>query len=161
MATAGVCAAGPAEAGVLVGMGLVAAGTVNAGRGAGTLAEAATSGTSKPSGVAGTGAQGTTLTAGKNFKEHFVNHRAAVEKALGIKVGKLKDGGGEALLKALGKGIDNGTFKLAGQGTLKKGGELMNIYRGNGLTVVTKPGGEWVTALKSGEGMDLAIQMVP
>jgi RHS repeat-associated protein len=104
---------------------------------------------------------GTTLTAGKNFKEHFVSHRAAVEKALGTKVGKLKDGGGEALLKALGDNIDNGTLKFAGQGTLKKGGELMNIYRGNGLTVVTKPGGEWVTALKSGEGLDLAIRMLP
>jgi RHS repeat-associated protein len=107
------------------------------------------------------GAGVTTLTAGKNFKEHFVNHRSIVEKALGIKVGKLKDGGGDALLKALGDGIDNGTLKLAGQGTLKKGGEVMNIYRGGGLTVVTKPGGEWVTALKSGEGLDVAIQMVP
>src|SRR5690606_31579827 len=76
------------------------------------------------------GAGVTTLTAGKNFKEHFVNHRSIVEKALGIKVGKLKDGGGDVLLKALGDGIDNGTLKLAGQGTLKKGGEVMNIYRG-------------------------------
>lgn len=51
-----------------------------------------------------------------------MDHRAAVEKALGIKVGKLKEGGGEALLKALGEGIDNGTFKYIGRGTLKKGG---------------------------------------
>jgi hypothetical protein len=89
-----------------------------------------------------------------------VDHRAAVEKALGIKVGKLKEGGGEALLKALGEGIDRGTFKYIGQGTLKKGAEAMNIYRGNGLTVVTKPNGEWVTAITSGEGLDLAIQLL-
>jgi hypothetical protein len=89
-----------------------------------------------------------------------VNHRAAVEKALGIKVGKLKDGGGESLLKALGDGINNGTFKYVGQGTLKKGAEVMNIYRGNGLTVVTKTNGEWVTAITTGEGLDLGIQMM-
>lgn len=39
--------------------------------------------------------------------------------------------------------------------------EAMNIYRGQGLTIVTKTNGEWVTLLQSGEGMDLAIQMVP
>jgi len=33
----------------------------------------------------------------------------------------------------------------------------MHIYRGQGLTVVTKASGEWVTLLKSGEGMDLAM----
>ena len=119
-------------------------------------------------GSGSTGPQGTVpapsrgpLTAGKNFKEHFVNHRAAVEKALGVKVGKLKEGGGEALLKALGDGIDNGTFKYVGQGTLKKGAEAMNIYRGNGLTVVTKTNREWVTAITTGEGLDLGIQMLP
>ncbi|MCK6592076.1 MAG: hypothetical protein L6Q76_31370 [Polyangiaceae bacterium] len=97
------------------------------------------------------------LQAGKNFREHFVNHRAAVEKALGIRVGKLRDGGGEALLKALSEGINDGTFKYVGQGTLKKGAEVMNIYRGKGLTVVTKTNGEWVTAIRTGEGLDLGI----
>ncbi|XYH97110.1 RHS repeat domain-containing protein [Sorangium sp. So ce1128] len=100
------------------------------------------------------------LTAGKNFREHFVSHRAAVENALGVKFGKLKDGGGEALLKALSDGIENGTFKYVGQGTLKKGAEAMSIYRGRGLTIVVKNSGEWVTALKSGEGMDLAIRVL-
>jgi hypothetical protein len=37
----------------------------------------------------------------------------------------------------------------------------MSIYRGRGLTIVVKNSGEWVTALKSGEGMDLAIRMLP
>lgn len=95
---------------------------------------------------------------GKNFKQHFLDHHAEVEKALGIKLPRLKDGGGEALLSELEKGIQNGTFEFAGKGTLKKGDTPMNIYRGNGLTVVVKESGEWVTALKSGEGMDLAIR---
>lgn len=101
------------------------------------------------------------LTAGKNFKDHFIRHRAIVENALGIKVGKLKEGGGDALLRGLSNAINNGTLQPAGRGTLKKGGEPMNIYRGNGITVITKLDNEWVTALKSGEGLDLAIQMVP
>jgi hypothetical protein len=48
-----------------------------------------------------------------------------------------------------------------GKGTLKKGEEVMNIYRGNGLTVVTKESGEWVTAITFGEGLDLAIRIAP
>jgi hypothetical protein len=84
-----------------------------------------------------------------------------LERTLGTKFGKLKEGGGEAFLKAISDAIDNGTFKYVGQGTLKKGMEVMNIYRGQGLTIVTKTNGEWVTLLQSGEGMDLAIQMVP
>jgi hypothetical protein len=101
------------------------------------------------------------LTPGKNFKEHFITKKTLLEQTLGIRFGKLKDGGGEAFLKAISDGIGNGTFKYIGQGTLKKGMEAMNIYRGQGLTIVTKINGEWVTLLQSGEGIDLAIQMVP
>ena len=101
------------------------------------------------------------LAAGKNFKEHFIDKRALLEKALGIRVGKLKEGGGYVFLKTLTDGIKDGTFRYAGQGTLKKGQAVMNIFRGKGLTVVTQSTGEWVTLLKSGEGLDLAIQMVP
>lgn len=101
------------------------------------------------------------LTPGKNFKDHFISKRPVIEKALDVKLGKLSEGGGEALLKKLGEGIDSGMFKYIGEGTLKKGQEAMHIYRGNGLTIVTKGAGEWVTALTTGEGMDLAIAMVP
>ena len=103
----------------------------------------------------------TPLTAGKNFKQHFIDRRDLLEKTLGIKVGKLKEGGGDAFLKALTDAIKDGTFKYAGQGTLKKGQAVVNIFRGKGVTVVTQATGEWVTLLKSGEGLDLAIQMVP
>jgi hypothetical protein len=77
-----------------------------------------------------------------------------------VKLPKLKDGGGDTLLKSLEESISNGTLKFAGKGTLKKGEEVMNIYRGNGLTVVIKENGEWVTALTSGEGLDLAIRIL-
>jgi hypothetical protein len=101
------------------------------------------------------------LSAGKNFKEHFIAKRPLLEKALGNRFGKLKEGGGDEFLKALADAIENGTFKYIGRGTLKKGMEAMNIYRGLGLTVVTKMNGEWVTLLESGQGLDLAIQMLP
>ncbi|MGE5787669.1 MAG: hypothetical protein ACM3ZE_23955, partial [Myxococcales bacterium] len=90
----------------------------------------------------------------------FLTKRPLVERALDMTIGKLKEGGGQRFLDAVSKGINDGTFKLAGQGTLKKGAELMNIYRGQGLTVVTKTNGEFVTVLKSGEGLDKAIRMV-
>ena len=57
-------------------------------------------------------------------------------------VGKLKEGGGEAFLEAISDGIHSGDFKYLGQGTLKKGMEAMNIYRGQGLPIVTKTSGE-------------------
>jgi hypothetical protein len=104
---------------------------------------------------------GARLTAGKNFKEHYISKKPLLEKILGVKLGKLKEGGGETFLKAISDFIDTGAFKYIGQGTLKKGMEAMNIYRGRGLTIVTKTSGEWVTLLQSGEGMDLAIQMIP
>ena len=36
----------------------------------------------------------------------------------------------------------------------------MNDYRGNGLTLITKTNGEFVTLLESGTGMDLSFQIV-
>lgn len=95
------------------------------------------------------------------FKEHYISKKPLLEKALGTKFGKLKEGGGEGFLKAISDGITSGDFKYVGQGTLKKGMESMNIYRGQGLTVVMKKSGEWVTLLETGEGLDLAIQMIP
>lgn len=43
---------------------------------------------------------------------------------------------------------------------MKKGQEAMNIYRGNGMTIVTKSNGEFVTLLESGKGMDLGIELI-
>lgn len=60
----------------------------------------------------------------------------------------------------IGKIIDDGTVKYIGQGTLKKGQPAVNIYRGNGVTVVTKVDSEFVTIIESGKGLDLGIQMM-
>lgn len=64
-------------------------------------------------------------------------------------------------LEDIGKMIDDGTVSFVGKGTLKKDGEVLNIYRGNGMTVATKPNGEFVTLLETGKGMDLSILFVP
>jgi len=63
-------------------------------------------------------------------------------------------------LNDIGKIIDDGTVKYVGKGTLKKGQPAVNIYRGNGVTVVTKTDGEFVTIIESGKGLDLGIKMI-
>ncbi len=88
-----------------------------------------------------------------------IRHRGILENALGTKYPKFKTHG-QQFLNDIGKVIDDGTVEFIGQGTLKKGQEAMNIYQGNGMTIVTKTNGEFVTLLKSGEGMDLGIQFI-
>ena len=51
-------------------------------------------------------------------------------------------------------------MKYVGKGTLKKGQPIVNIYRGKGITIVTKGDGEFVTILETGKGMDLGIVMI-
>lgn len=67
----------------------------------------------------------------------------------------------QAFLDDVAKAIDTGKVTLIGQGTLKKSDLPMNIYRGNGVTIVTKANGEFVTILKSGQGLDLGITLIP
>ncbi|WCR28146.1 phage late control D family protein [Paenibacillus thiaminolyticus] len=114
---------------------------------------------SKPNGKPPEGT-GSLITSGKNFKDHFIRHKGILEKALGTKYPKYKTHG-DAFLKDIGKIIDDGTVSFVGKGTLKKDGEVLNIYRGNGMTVATKPNGEFVTLLETGKGMDLSILFVP
>ena len=80
------------------------------------------------------------ITAGKNFKDHFLRHKKLLENVTGKKYSKLKKDGPE-FLADISKLIDNGTFKYIGKGTLKKGEEICNIYRGEGLTLVVKENG--------------------
>ena len=101
----------------------------------------------------------TTVTAGKNFKSHFLSKKKLLGDFLGTSYPKLKTDGPK-FLQDIEKIIKDETVALIGQGTLKKGQPLVNVYRGNGLTVITKPNGEFVTLLKSGEGMDLGIEIV-
>jgi RHS repeat-associated protein len=114
---------------------------------------------SNNSGSSNEGVGKTEITAGKNFKDHFINHKKILEDAIGTKYPKFKEDGSR-FLEDVGKIIDDGTVQFVGQGTLKKGTDICNIYRGNGMTVVTKPNGEFVTILEQGKGMDLGIQLV-
>lgn len=67
---------------------------------------------------------------------------------------------GNEFLNDIGNVIRKGKVKYIGKGTLKKGQPLVNIYRGNGVTIVLKDTGEFVTIIESGKGMDLSIQLV-
>ena len=104
---------------------------------------------------------GTNIHAGKNFKDHYIRHKGLLEKITGKKYPKYKESKmGQEFFKDLQDLIDNGTFEYQGLGTIKKGFEPMLIYRGNGLTLVIKTNGEFVSLLESGSGMDLGIQFL-
>ncbi|WP_326672116.1 polymorphic toxin-type HINT domain-containing protein [Streptomyces sp. NBC_01257] len=94
----------------------------------------------------------------KKFKDHFQRHKKLIEDALGTKYKKLKEDGPQ-FRTDIANAIKDGTFKLVGKGTLKKGEPEGLIYRGKGVTVVLKENGDFWTALKSGEGMDTGIQI--
>ena len=94
----------------------------------------------------------------KKFKDHFLRHKKLVEDALGTKYKKLKEDG-PRFLQDIEDNIKNGTFKLVGKGTLKKGEPEGLIYRGGGVTIVLRDNGEFWTALKSGEGLDTSIEI--
>ena len=99
------------------------------------------------------------ITAGKKFKDHFIRHKGLLEEVTGKKYTKYKTHGQE-FLDDIGKIINDGTVKYEGMGTIKKGFPADKIYRGNGVTVILKQNNEFRTIIKSGEGMDLAIQMI-
>ncbi len=96
------------------------------------------------------------VTAGKKFKDHFIRHKGLLEKVMGTKYPKFKSHG-PVFLQDVGKAINTKVVQFVGNGTLKKGQDLCKIYRGRGITVVTKMDDEFVTILETGKGMDLGI----
>ncbi|MFE7663534.1 hypothetical protein [Streptomyces celluloflavus] len=101
------------------------------------------------------------VTAGKNFKAHFISHRALLEKVLDKKYKKWKEDEGAEFLLDLMEMVRGKRFKFEGIGTLNKDADPALILRGEGLTLVLKENGEFWTLLESGTGMDLAIMMQP
>jgi RHS repeat-associated core domain protein len=103
------------------------------------------------------------IIAGKNFKKHFLNHKKLIEELTGKKYRKLRENGPE-FLDDIHELIDNGTLQHVGKGTLKKDGDVLDIFRSDNVTVAIKDlgegVGEWVTALERGKGMDTAIQFL-
>jgi hypothetical protein len=94
----------------------------------------------------------------KKFKDHFLRHKKLLEDTLGTKYPKLRDDG-PRFLSDLQSMIRDGRLKYAGLGTLKKGEPEAAIYRGSGLTLVLRQDGSFQTLVKSGEGIDLGIQI--
>ncbi|GIH05598.1 hypothetical protein Rhe02_36650 [Rhizocola hellebori] len=102
----------------------------------------------------------TCLTAGDNFKDHFLRKKALLGSVTGKKYSKLAENGPE-FLQDLSDMVNRGDLVFEGYGTLKAGQPAAMIYRGQGLTLVTTRSGEFWTLLKIGEGMDAAIRMLP
>ncbi len=102
----------------------------------------------------------TRLTAGKNVKEHYISHKSLLEKLLGKKYPRWKESNtAEAFLKDLSNMIDDDRFQFVYKSTAEKGGEILNIYKGEGLVVATKTNNEWVTLLEDGKGMAIQFEM--
>ncbi|HEY9892650.1 MAG TPA: hypothetical protein V6D37_12785, partial [Candidatus Sericytochromatia bacterium] len=102
------------------------------------------------------GIPGTTLTKGKNFKDHFIRHKGHLEKVLGKKYPKFKTDADE-FVADLSEMIGSGRMKYEGISTMKKGADPVFVYRGEGLTAVFKNNGEWVSLLETGQGIELGL----
>ena len=98
--------------------------------------------------------------AGKNFRDHFLRKKVFMQRLLGKTYGKLKNGAGEEFLADISAGIADETFLYAGKATINRGSGVHLVYRGAGLTVLTKPNGEWVTIFEAGAGRDLGLQFL-
>ena len=98
------------------------------------------------------------VTAGKNFKKHFIDHKHLLERITGNKYISYKMP--ESFLNDIGNIIEDGTVIFEGKGTLNRSSEILNIFRGNGIIVALKQNGEWVTILQEGSGMAKNIMFV-
>ncbi|CAI0845535.1 Cell wall-associated polypeptide CWBP200 [Serratia ficaria] len=102
---------------------------------------------------------------GKNFKDHFIRHKGILENYLGKKYPKWKVDEGAEFLKDIEHLRDSGKLVHIGQGTIKKGQPVMEVYRGEGMTYISKKLSdgkeEFVTLIESGKGMDLGIVFSP
>jgi hypothetical protein len=99
------------------------------------------------------------ITPGKNFRRHFLNHKKLVEQVTGNRYSRLIDHAQQFLDDMTGL-INGGRVTFVGSGTLKNGQPPVNVFRGEGITIVLKPNNEWVTTLQTGSGLDTAIRFV-
>jgi hypothetical protein len=95
------------------------------------------------------------LTRGPNFFEHFDKHRNVLERVTGRRYDLNTHQ--EDFLNDIQNLIHSGGVQLVGFSTIKKGQPLVAVFRGQGVTVVTHPNGEWVTIWRTGEGSDLNL----
>lgn len=92
-----------------------------------------------------------------SFDDHFERHRDVLAKANG-RTYPLGAQGQASFLADMSALIANRQMTLVGIGKLKIDTELVYVFRGRvgsaGLTIVMKPDGNWLTLLRSGEGLD-------
>ncbi|WP_152648568.1 RHS repeat-associated core domain-containing protein [Streptacidiphilus anmyonensis] len=100
------------------------------------------------------------ITAGNNFKAHYLKHRSLLEKVLGKNYPKWKEDEGATFRKDLEDMISSGRLNSEGLGTFKVGHPAAQVFRGEGLTLLLRQDGEFWTLLESGAGMDTGIQML-
>jgi hypothetical protein len=115
-------------------------------------------------------AQSTTIGPGPNFLSHFQDHR----HLLGGVVGRRFPGnpaGHADFLAELNRLTRSGELRPAGLTSIRRGDELVYAFEGSfrrtlrdgqvrteALTMLMRPDGEWVTLLRSGEGLANTIQ---
>ena len=100
------------------------------------------------------------ITAGKNFKQHYLKHKALLERVLNKKYPKWKEDEGRTFLTDLFEMVRSGRLKYDGLGTLKKDQPAALVFRGEGLTLVLETNGNFWTLLESGKAMDIGIMML-
>jgi hypothetical protein len=103
------------------------------------------------------------LTADTNesrFRGHFNKHKKAVEEVTGADYKPFKKGQGADLIDDLEKLRASGELEYVGKGTIAKDTPWGYIYRGKGITLIQRQSGEFWTIFRSGEGKDLAIQII-
>jgi RHS repeat-associated protein len=80
---------------------------------------------------------------GKNFRDHFINHKSLLQQVTGSSYRTLAEGG-PRFLGDLTEMVRNGDLSYEGVGTLNRDAALAMIYRGKGLTLSGKAmGGCW------------------
>jgi RHS repeat-associated protein len=100
------------------------------------------------------------ITAGKNFRDHFLSKKTLLQRVTGNRYPTLAEGG-PAFLNDLSRMVNSGDLRFEGVGTLKAGEPAALIYRGQGITLVTTLDHQFWTLLQSGQGLDKAIRMLP
>ncbi len=94
------------------------------------------------------------------LKEHYLKHRALLEKVLKKKYPKWQADLGADFLADLDELISSGKLRYRGKGTLKVSTPKAYIYEGDGLTLVLRQDGSFWTLLESGTGMAANIKYV-
>jgi hypothetical protein len=111
-----------------------------------------------------------TLTPGPTFGAHFTDHRHLLEGAVGRRFPGNPAGHADFLAE-LNRLVAGGAFRPRGVTSIVARGEQLYAYEGRfnrllpdgqtrveALTLLVRPNGEWVTLLRSGEGMAARIE---